>query len=153
VNLSKLNPSARLYARALLQRFPRFRKNCTVEKGGNFEAFIWAPPTSNAGALICQSFRGDVWVRFAPGKTGCCVESTTEMLNVVRDLLRGKLVITVVESQKSWVDTTVRPARTKPVLKRGQTVAIYSWKSLPRRRTTVTRRLKRQGGASRRRLT
>lgn len=92
-----------------------------------------APPTSNAGALICQSFRRDVWVRFAPGKTGCCVESPTEMLNVVRDLLRGKLVIAVVENKKAWVETTLRPAGTKPVLKRGETAAIYSWKDLPQR--------------------
>jgi hypothetical protein len=127
MNVAKLNPSARRYASALVKRFPRFRKNCTVEKDGDFEAFIWAPPASNAGALICQSFLGDVWVRFAPGQTGCCVESVEEMLKVVRDLMSSKLVISVVSTKKSWVETTLRRSGTKPALKRGQTAAIYSW--------------------------
>src|SRR5262245_58679806 len=109
--------------------FRVFAKNCSVEKDGNFEAFIWAPPESNAGALVCQSFRGDVWVRFAPGQTGCCVESIEELINVVRRLLKGELVIAVVQNRESWIGTTLRPAGKRPTLKRGETVAIYSWTS------------------------
>ena len=70
MSVSKLNPSARIFKKALVERFPRFRRNLSVEKNGEFEAFIWSPPGSNAGALVCQSFRGDVWVRLPPGKLG-----------------------------------------------------------------------------------
>src|SRR5437762_1085755 len=102
---SKLNRSAREYATGLVKRFPRLRRNLTVNEHGDFETFLWSPPRSNAGAIICQSFRGDVWVRFAPGQTGCCCESLPDLLNTVRDLMAGKLVIAVVSKKKIWVET------------------------------------------------
>jgi hypothetical protein len=133
VNLLKLNRSAREYATALIKRFPRLRRNLTVKEHGDFETFIWSPPTSNAGAIICQSFRGDVWVRFAPGQTGCCCESVPDLLNTVRDLMAGKLVIAVVSRKNIWVETILSPVGANPALKRGQAVAIYSW-TAPRKR-------------------
>ena len=129
MNLSKLNPSAKRFASALVKRFPRLKRNLTVEENGDFETFIWSPPGSNAGALVCQSFRGNVWVRFAPGQTGCCCDSVSDLLKTVDGFLAGHLVIAVVSKKEVWVETSVRLAGTKPRLKRGETVAIYSWSS------------------------
>ena len=129
INLSKLNPNARPYASALVKRFPHFRRNLTVEKNGEFETFIWSPPGSNAGALVCQSFLGDVWVRFAPGRTGCCCGSVPDLLKAVSNL-SGEFVIAVVWNKKTWVETSLRVAGTRHLLKRGQTIEIYSWRGL-----------------------
>jgi hypothetical protein len=127
MSVSKLNPSARIFKKALLEQYPRFSRNLSVEKNGEFETFIWSPPGSDAGALVCQSFRGDVWVRFAPGQTACCCESVPDLLKTVRDLLAGKVIIAVVTQGTEWVETLLMPVGQKPALKRGQTVATYSW--------------------------
>ena len=144
MDLSTMNPKARTFAEALVERFPRFLRNLSVEKGGEFEAFVWAPPGSNAGALVCQSFRGDVWVRFAPGQTGCCCESVPDFVKTVRDLLAGKLAITVVSKRGLWVETSLHPAGSKRKVGRGQTVATYSWSASARRRRSLSRRPKRR---------
>jgi hypothetical protein len=140
VNRSKLNPAARRFARALVKRFPRFRQNLSVEEDGDFETFLWSPPGSNAGALVCQSFRGDVWVRFAPGQTGCCCESVPDLLNTVRGLLTGKLVIA--RSRKEpRSDISAFHRLWNPLLKRGETVAIYSGSSRSGRKGSHSPRL------------
>lgn len=90
---------------------------------------------------MCQSFRGDVWVRFAPGQTGCCCESVPDLLKTVRYLLTGKFVIAVVSKKDTWVETSVRRAGTKPVLRRGETVAIYSWRSRRKLRAIAKKRV------------
>jgi hypothetical protein len=134
MNISTLNSAARPFAKALVTRFPRFRKNLSAEKGGEFEAFVWAPPGSNAGAMVCQSLEGAVWVRFAPGQTGCCCESVPDLLKTVRELLSGKAVITVISKGTQWVETTVHSAASKRKVARGQTAATYSWSSSGKRR-------------------
>jgi hypothetical protein len=50
-----------------------------------------------------------------------------DLLKTVQGLLAGKLVIAVVSKGKGWIETSLRSAGTKPVLKRGETAAIYSW--------------------------
>jgi hypothetical protein len=156
MNLSKLNSKVQPYASALVERFPRFRRNLTVEKNGEFETFIWSPPGSNAGAMVCQSLLGNVWVRFAPGCTGCCCESVPDLLKTIRNLLSVKFAIAVVWNKKVWVETSLRAAGTRPVLRRGQTVEIYSWRglnsrALKRRRNRETRKSNGVGGRTRRR--
>ncbi len=61
-----------------------------------------------------------MWVRFAPGLTGGCCTSIPDLLKTVRNLLTGKAVIGVVTKKGAWVETTFRPAGTKPVLRPGQ---------------------------------
>jgi hypothetical protein len=123
----KLNPRARAFKNALVKRYPQFLRNLTVDEAGEFETFVWAPPDSNAGAMMCQSFRGDVWVRVSPGQTGCCCESIPELLKTIEALLAGEVVIAVVFRGTEWLSTSLMPVGQKPTLKRGQTVATYSW--------------------------
>ena len=46
------------------------------------------------------------------------------------NLMTDKFVIAVVWNKKTWVETSLRASGSKPVLKRGQTAEIYSWRGL-----------------------
>jgi Carboxypeptidase regulatory-like domain len=140
-----LNRNARRYAHALLEEFPAFRRNFRVVKNGDFETWVRGARKSTAGVIGCQSFRGDVWVRFSPGMTGCCCQTVPDVLSTVRGLMAGERVIAVVMKGKKWVSTTLRRHGTKPSLRAGETLAIYSWVPPKKRRVPVARRRQPEG--------
>lgn len=104
---SHMSPTARRFAKALVSKFPQFRRQLCVLPNGDVEAYITAPRTSKAGALVCLSHGSDVCVRFAPPRAVYVIDSTKELVSIVEQLLSNELVFVVLSKQRTLSGTTL----------------------------------------------
>ena len=104
---SNMSSTARRFVKALVDKFPQFQRHLCVLPNGDFEAYIVAPRTSKAGALVCLSHGSDVCVRFALPRAVYAVDSAKELVTIVEQLLRNELVFVVLSKQRKWSGTTL----------------------------------------------
>lgn len=123
----KLSPTARRFSKALLDRFPQFRRTLRVLPGGDFEAAIAAPRSSKAGALVCASRGSDVWVRFAPPRAFYSIDTPSELVTIVEALLNDDVLFVLLSKQRKWSGTTLVARTGRPVQDVGESARIISW--------------------------
>ena len=122
-----MSPTARRFSKALVGKFPQFRRHLCVLPNGDFEAYITAPRTSKAGALVCLSHGSDVCVRFALPRAVYAVDSAKELVTIVEQLLRNELVFVVLSTQRKWSGTTLSKRSDRPVQGAGESARLISW--------------------------
>ena len=122
-----MSSTARRFATALVGKFPQFRRNLCVLPNGDFEAYITAPRTSKAGALVCLSHGSDVCVRFALPRAVYAVDSIKELVAIVEQLLRNELVFVLLSKQRKWAGTTLSRRSDRPVQGAGESARLISW--------------------------
>lgn len=123
----RMSPTARRFAKALVGKFPQFRRQFCVLPNGDFEAYIMAPRISKAGALVCLSHGSDVCVRFALPRTVYAINSTKELVSIVEQLLSNELVFVVLSKQRTWSGTTLVRRNDSPVRRVGESARLISW--------------------------
>lgn len=124
---SNMSPVARRFVKALVGKFPQFQRHLCVLPNGDFEAYITAPRTSKAGALVCLSHGSDVCVRFALPRAVYAVDSTKELVTIVEQLLRNELVFVLLSTQRKWSGTTLSKRSDRPVQGAGESARLISW--------------------------
>lgn len=125
---SQMTPSVARAAKALVRKFPRFGKNVKVLSDGNFEAFLRAPRSSHAGALVClSSNHGDLWVRFAPPRAFYPIDNARELLTIVHGLLTDELLFILLSKRRIWSGTTLMRRGAPLLVRRGESARIWSW--------------------------
>lgn len=122
-----MSPTARRFVKALVGKFPQFRRTLCVLPNGDFEAYIRAPRTSKAGALVCLSHGSDVWVRFAPPRAVYAIDSTKELVTIVEQLMTNEIVFVLLSKQRKWSGTTLSRGSARPVQGVGESARIISW--------------------------
>lgn len=122
-----MSPTARRFSKALVGKFPQFRRHLCVLPNGDFEAYITAPRTSKAGALVCLSHGSDVCVRFALPRAVYAVDSAKELVTIVEQLLRNELVFVLLSTQRKWSGTTLSKRSDRPVQGAGESARLISW--------------------------
>jgi len=122
-----MSPTARRFVKALVDKFPQFQRHLCVLPNGDFEAYITAPRTSKAGALVCLSHGSDVCVRFALPRAVYAVDSAKELVTIVEQLLRNELVFVVLSTQRKWSGTTLSKRSDRPVQGAGVSARLISW--------------------------
>jgi len=124
---SNMSSTARRFVKALVDKFPQFQRHLCVLPNGDFEAYITAPRTSKAGALVCLSHGSDVCVRYAPPRAVYAVDSAKELVTIVEQLLRNELVFVVLSTQRKWSGTTLSKRSDRPVQGAGESARLISW--------------------------
>ena len=122
-----MSPTARRFVKALVGKFPQFQRHLCVLPNGDFEAYIVAPRTSKAGALVCLSHGSDVWVRYAPPRAVYAIDSTKELVTIVEQLMSNEIVFVLLSKQRKWSGTTLSRRSDRPVQGVGESVRIISW--------------------------
>jgi hypothetical protein len=140
-----MTPTARRFTKALLARFPRFEHGLRVLPTGDFEAFVRAPRTSNAGVLVCMSRGTDVWVRLNPPNTFSSIDTPRELLTIVEGLLADDLLFVVLFTTRKWSGTTLVRRGERPAQGAGESARLLSWSGKHDRRIRATR-LRRPAG-------
>src|SRR5262245_1674922 len=85
-------------------RFVRRRRS-----DGEFEAFVRAPRSSQAGQLTILTWRGDLWVRFDPQHMCYPVDGREELRRVVRALLNERALFVTTYRKGEWFGVTLIP--------------------------------------------
>lgn len=137
-----MSPTARRFAKALVSKFPQFRRQLCVLPNGDFEAHVAAPRTSKAGALVCLSRGSDVWVRFAPARAVYAFDSTKELVTIVEQLLSNEIVFVLLAKQRKWSGTTLSRRSDRPVQGVGESARLISWSGKFDRYIRATRKSK-----------
>jgi hypothetical protein len=163
---SKLNPIAQPFLDRLVAAHPNFKKALAILPGGHFETSIAAPKGSAAGAMICRSFDGGIWIRLGPPNAAYPVETAEELLAVVSALFKEQVLLAVISRGEDWIGTTLIEPDATPPTKRGQSASIYSWsgkldaivnvavkKAVPRKKAKPKAAAKRPSKRARKRAT
>src|SRR4030095_3498766 len=105
---------------------------------GEFEASVRAPRGSKVRALVISTWRGDLWVRFAPPNAFYGVESRSELAFIVRQLLSECALFVVTYRGHVWSGTPVVTRRKSPEVKRGEKAHVLSWTRVASRRAHLS---------------
>jgi hypothetical protein len=124
--MTELNGFAAETLASLLRKHPDWETHASV-RSGELSVSVPAPQGSQAGHLVVQTNRGDLWVRFAPPYTGSLVDGHREMKRVIDALLADEIVFVTIAQGKKWVETTLADPGKKIKLKTGQTARVISW--------------------------
>lgn len=124
---SSMSPTARRFVKALVTKFPQFGRHLCVLPNGEFEAFSRAPRASKAGALVCLSHGSDIWVRFAPPRAFYAIDSTKELVTIVKRLMSDEIVFVLLSKQRKWSGTTLLSRSGRPAQDVGESARLISW--------------------------
>lgn len=107
-DIDLLNPLARRVWAALVGAHPEWDGLCGICGEDDLEVAISAPVGSKAGQLVVFTAGGkDLWIRFSPSSMCYSVDSETEMLSVIQELLTEIALFAVVMRGDEWVGTTL----------------------------------------------
>lgn len=104
---------------------PRFRRRHRDD--GELEVVIRAPKGSRAGALVVGTWRGDLWIRFAPPHMSYPIDSRAELLSVVRRLMSDRVQLAATYRGDTWRGTTLIGRGQTPSPRRGEVIHVVSW--------------------------
>jgi|HubBroStandDraft_2_1064218.scaffolds.fasta_scaffold1193146_1 hypothetical protein len=129
--VDSLNPLARRVWNALIADHPDWSEYFGTCGEDDLEAAIPAPTGSNAGHLVIFTANGtDLWLRFRPPSMCYSVDDETELVDVIRQLLRDKVSLVVIMRGNEWAGTTLIRQGVPgdiPQLEPGEVAQVVSW--------------------------
>lgn len=120
------NSGARRAVQSLLKVRPSW-KRYTFEEGGDLIIAVPAPASSKAGHLVIQSYKGSIWIRFAPPFTGCIADDARDLKRMVELILADQAVFVTVMRGKKWIETMLSKPGMTPTLRSKCTARVTSW--------------------------
>ena len=121
------NTFARIVERWVEQSFPSWSRYAKPREDGEFEVAIPAPRGSRAGHLRIFTYRGDLWVRFNPARMCYPIDSRTELLSIVRQLVKDKVLFVNMYRGTKWTGGTLTRRGVQPRLAAGERAHVVSW--------------------------
>jgi hypothetical protein len=121
------NTFAKIVQRWVEQSFPSWAPYVEDREDGEFEVAFPAPKDSKAGHLRIFTFRGDLWVRYNPPRMCYPIDNRAELLSIVRQLLKDKVLFVNTYRRKKWVGGTLTRRGVAPRVEPGEFAQVVSW--------------------------
>ena len=122
-----LNTFARIVQDWVAQSWPSWTEHVEQRQDGEFEVALPAPSGSKAGHLRIFTSRGDLWVRYNPPRMCYPIDNRAELLSIVRQLLKDKVLFVNIYRGTKWRGGTLTRRGIEPQVQRGEVAQVVSW--------------------------